>query len=90
MVSAGKSFYKTDETTYKMAKSNIYLTNINCIHINLKRKEPNVTVKIVRLIEKPLYNKEDAEKLRKLIDWCIEEDVYISPTNILLNFTQDF
>jgi hypothetical protein len=37
IVSAGKSFYTVDLTTYKMAKSNIYLTNINVIHINLKR-----------------------------------------------------
>jgi hypothetical protein len=47
IVSAGKSNYRVDETTYKMAKSNIYLTNISCIHINLKRREPKIEVEIM-------------------------------------------
>lgn len=38
VVSAGKSIYEVDLTTYKMAKSNVYLTNISCTHVNLRRK----------------------------------------------------
>ena len=41
--------------------------------------------------EKPRYKKkEDVEKLRNLLDWCIVEDAYLSPTNTLLNFKEDF
>ena len=90
VVSAGKSVYTTDETTYKMAKSNIYLTNISCTHINLNRKEEFIKVNIIRMKEKPRYKKEDVEKLKRLLDWCIEEDAYLSPTNTLLNFQEDF
>lgn len=38
MLSAGSSEYEVDQTTYKMAKSYVYLTNINCSLINFGNK----------------------------------------------------
>jgi len=32
-----------------MAKSNIYLTNISCIHINLNRREPKLEVEVLTM-----------------------------------------
>lgn len=54
-----------------MAKSNIYLTNINCIHINLKRREPKIEVEILEMEKKPRYKKDDIKKLENLLDWCL-------------------
>lgn len=90
ILSAGKSIYTVDETTYKMAKSNINLTNISCILINLKRREPKLKVEILMIDKKPRYQKEDIEKLQNLLDWCIEEDAYKSPTIMNIEFADDF
>lgn len=90
VVSAGKSLYTVDETTYKMAKSNVYLTNISCLQINLKRREPSISVKIACMKQKPRFQKEDIDKLKNLVDWCEEEEAYLSPTNLLLDFSEDF
>jgi hypothetical protein len=50
MLSAGPSEYEVDQTTYKMAKSYVYLTNINCSLINFGNKtETAVKVNLVVL-----------------------------------------
>lgn len=60
IISAGKSFYLTDKTTYKMAKSNVYLTNIHALHVNLRRYTSQVAVKVTDLGMKSVYFGEDA------------------------------
>ena len=54
----GQSCYETDITTYKMAKSYVYLTNVNCSLINFNNKsESQLRVELVYLLETPYFRK---------------------------------
>ena len=53
-----------DLPTYKMAKSYVYLTNINVSLVNFANKTSGVVkINLVSLIEDPMFEKEDAKKL---------------------------
>jgi len=50
MLSAGPSEYEVDLTSYKMTKSYVYLTNVNCSLINFGNKtETAVRANLVEL-----------------------------------------
>ena len=57
MLSAGKSEYEVDLTTYKMAKSYVYLTNVNVSYLNFANKSRSaIKVDLIELNEKPLFD----------------------------------
>ena len=77
-------------TTYKMAKSYVYLTNINVSMINFANKSENaVKVNLVTLAKNPMFNKKEVKKLENLSLLCIEKQIYLSPTKEDIVFIKD-
>lgn len=96
VISAGKSFYRTDKTTYKMAKSNVYLTNIHALHVNLRRYASEVAADVTDLGMTSVYfGEEDVRKgeqinsigkIQGLVDWMKQKIAYNTPKSVSITF----
>jgi hypothetical protein len=82
LLSAGSSEYEADLTTYKMAKSYVYLTNINVSLVNFGNKTESVMkASLVDLNKNPIFDPKEAKKLKFLSLNCIERQIYLSPSS---------
>jgi hypothetical protein len=63
ILSAGFSEYTLDKTTYKMAKSYVFLTNISCMMVNFNKKVDKIKANVYDVPKNLFQDERDIEKL---------------------------